>query len=55
MNEKERSASQPKHPSRSYNEQQNMASRQEEATTLRPDKAEEYPPSLNNISKHIAD
>jgi hypothetical protein len=42
-----------KHPSKSYNEQQNMAEFAEEAEPLRPEKAKEYPPSLNNISKNI--
>jgi hypothetical protein len=44
-----------KHPSKSYNEQQNMAQMKEEAQTLRPEKAKEYPPNLNNISKNITD
>lgn len=55
MNDDERSETQPKHPSRSYNEQQSMSSMQEEADTLRTEKAEHYPPSLNNIAKEPAD
>gem|GEM_PF-5576941 len=40
-----------KRPSKSFNEQQNMAEFAEEAQTLRPLKAKELPPSLNHISK----
>jgi hypothetical protein len=44
-----------KHPSKSYNDQQNMAEFGAEAQTLNPEKAKEYPPNLNNISKNIVD
>jgi len=42
-----------KRPSKSYNEQQNMSEFAEEAETLRPEKAKEFPPNNNNISKHV--
>lgn len=37
--------------SQSFKEQQNMAEFAEEAVTLRPGKAREMPPSLNQINK----
>ncbi|WP_274362293.1 hypothetical protein [Paenibacillus thermotolerans] len=40
-----------KRPSKSFNEQQNMAEFGDESITLQPNKAKEYAPSLNNISK----
>ncbi|MCI3922351.1 hypothetical protein MO973_19150 [Paenibacillus sp. TRM 82003] len=44
-----------KHPSKSYNEQQNMAEFAEEAEPLNPNKQKDYPPNLNNIDKNITD
>lgn len=44
-----------KHPSKSYNEQQNMSEFAEEAVTLKPEKAKAFPPSLNNINKNLTD
>lgn len=42
----------PKNKSEKINNQQNMSSTLEPAVTLKPNKAEEYPPSLNNIDKN---
>jgi hypothetical protein len=42
-----------KRSSNSFNEQQNLSEFAEEETTVQPDKAEEYPASLNNINKNV--
>ncbi|CAM3491496.1 hypothetical protein [Marinicrinis lubricantis] len=42
----------PHNKSESLNERERRDSMQEEATTLKPDKQKEFPPSLNQISKH---
>jgi len=44
-----------KRPSKSFNEQQNMAEFAEEHQTLRPSKAKAFPPSLNQIPKKITE
>lgn len=44
-----------KRPSKSYNEQQNMAEFAEEAEPLNPKKAKAYPPNLNQIEKNITE
>ncbi|WP_199614462.1 hypothetical protein [Paenibacillus alkalitolerans] len=51
----ERDNFQQKRPSKSFNEQKNMAEFAEEETTLRPGKAKEFPASLNNINKKLTD
>ncbi len=43
----------PRNRSESYNQQQNKDSMMEESQTLKPNKAKEFPPSLNQIDKHI--
>lgn len=50
MNNKQGDAGE-KRPSKSFNEQQNMAEFAEEAITLRPNKASRFPPNLNKIPK----
>ncbi|HZG87627.1 hypothetical protein [Paenibacillus sp.] len=53
MKERPDLPTQRKRASKSYDDQQNMSEFAEEAVTLKPEKAKEYPPNLNRIEKNL--